>query len=61
MHILSSEQMKNIDRRATERFGIPSLLLMPPLRTKVPRRHALHRVFGLMVLVSPVVGARDRE
>src|ERR1043165_3249207 len=28
MKILTSEQMRNIDRRATERFGIPSLLLM---------------------------------
>jgi NAD(P)H-hydrate epimerase len=28
MHILSSEQMKAIDRRATERFGIPSIVLM---------------------------------
>jgi ADP-dependent NAD(P)H-hydrate dehydratase / NAD(P)H-hydrate epimerase len=28
MKIVTSEQMKNIDRRATERFGIPSLLLM---------------------------------
>jgi ADP-dependent NAD(P)H-hydrate dehydratase / NAD(P)H-hydrate epimerase len=28
MKILTSEQMKNIDRRATERFGVPSLVLM---------------------------------
>lgn len=28
MKIVTSEQMKNIDRRATERFGIPSLVLM---------------------------------
>ncbi|HEV2719305.1 MAG TPA: NAD(P)H-hydrate dehydratase [Thermoanaerobaculia bacterium] len=28
MKILTSEQMKNIDRRATERFAIPSLVLM---------------------------------
>ena len=28
MHILDSEQMKSIDRRATERFGIPSIVLM---------------------------------
>ncbi len=28
MKILTSEQMKNIDRRTTERFGIPSLVLM---------------------------------
>jgi NAD(P)H-hydrate epimerase len=28
MKIVTSEQMRNIDRRATERFGIPSLLLM---------------------------------
>ncbi|MEA2237847.1 MAG: ADP-dependent NAD(P)H-hydrate dehydratase / NAD(P)H-hydrate epimerase [Thermoanaerobaculia bacterium] len=28
MHILTSEQMKSIDRRATERFGIPSIVLM---------------------------------
>jgi len=28
MKILTSEQMKNIDRRATERFSIPSLVLM---------------------------------
>ena len=28
MKILTSEQMKNVDRRATERFGIPSLVLM---------------------------------
>ncbi len=28
MHILNSEQMKAIDRRATERFGIPSIVLM---------------------------------
>ncbi len=28
MKILMAEQMKNIDRRATERFGIPSILLM---------------------------------
>src|SRR5512141_873172 len=28
MKILTSEQMRNIDRRTTERFGIPSILLM---------------------------------
>lgn len=28
MKILTSEQMRNIDRRATERFGIPSIVLM---------------------------------
>ena len=28
MKILTADQMRNIDRRATERFGIPSLLLM---------------------------------
>src|SRR5258708_30012000 len=28
MKILDSEQMRNIDRRATERFGVPSILLM---------------------------------
>lgn len=28
MHILDSKQMKAIDRRATERFGIPSIVLM---------------------------------
>jgi len=28
MKIVTSEQMRNIDRRATERFGIPSLVLM---------------------------------
>src|SRR5580765_5900017 len=28
MKILTSEQMNNIDRRATDRFAIPSLLLM---------------------------------
>jgi NAD(P)H-hydrate epimerase len=28
MHILTSSQMKSIDRRATERFGIPSIVLM---------------------------------
>lgn len=28
MKILSAEQMKSIDRRATERFGVPSIVLM---------------------------------
>jgi NAD(P)H-hydrate epimerase len=28
MKILTSEQMRNIDRRATERYGIPSIVLM---------------------------------
>ena len=28
MKILTSEQMRNIDRRTTERFGIPSIVLM---------------------------------
>jgi len=28
MKILTSEQMKNIDRRATERYGVPSIVLM---------------------------------
>src|SRR5256712_4044158 len=28
MKILTAEQMKNVDRRATDRFGIPSLVLM---------------------------------
>src|SRR5438477_3118332 len=28
MKILTAEQMKNVDRRATERFAIPSLMLM---------------------------------
>jgi NAD(P)H-hydrate epimerase len=28
MKIVSAEQMRNIDRRATERFGIPSIVLM---------------------------------
>src|SRR6187399_2183209 len=28
MKVLNSEQMRNIDRRATERFGVPSIVLM---------------------------------
>src|SRR6266568_5698992 len=28
MKILTAEQMKSVDRRATDRFGIPSLVLM---------------------------------
>jgi hydroxyethylthiazole kinase-like uncharacterized protein yjeF len=28
MNIVTSEQMKNIDRRTTDRFGIPSIVLM---------------------------------
>jgi NAD(P)H-hydrate epimerase len=28
MHILTSDQMKSIDRRTTDRFGIPSIVLM---------------------------------
>ena len=28
MKILTAEQMKNVDRRATDRFGIPSILMM---------------------------------
>ena len=28
MHILTSDQMKSIDRRATDRFGILSIVLM---------------------------------
>src|SRR5438477_2596018 len=28
MKILTAEQMRNIDRRATERFGVPSIVLM---------------------------------
>src|SRR3954449_12363304 len=28
MKILTSDQMRNIDRRASERFGIPSVVLM---------------------------------
>src|SRR2546428_13879322 len=28
MKILTSDQMRNIDRRATERFGVPSMVLM---------------------------------
>src|SRR5512140_2400231 len=28
MKILTSEQMRNIDRRTSERFGIPSIVLM---------------------------------
>jgi len=28
MHILTSDQMKSIDRRATERFAVPSIVLM---------------------------------
>src|SRR5436305_14810812 len=28
VYILTSAQMKSIDRRATERFGIPSIVLM---------------------------------
>jgi len=28
MNIVDSEQMRNIDRRATERFGVPSIVLM---------------------------------
>src|SRR5439155_16118663 len=28
MKILTAEQMRNVDRRATDRFGIPSLVLM---------------------------------
>ena len=28
MKILTADQMRNVDRRATDRFGIPSLLLM---------------------------------
>src|SRR5436190_15074692 len=28
MKILNAEQMRNIDRRATERFGVPSIVLM---------------------------------
>ena len=28
MKILDAQQMKNIDRRATERYGVPSIVLM---------------------------------
>ncbi|MCU1350133.1 MAG: hypothetical protein JWO56_3163, partial [Acidobacteria bacterium] len=28
MKILTAEQMRNIDRRATESFGVPSIVLM---------------------------------
>jgi NAD(P)H-hydrate repair Nnr-like enzyme with NAD(P)H-hydrate epimerase domain len=28
MKILSAEQMRNIDHRTTERFGVPSIVLM---------------------------------
>jgi hydroxyethylthiazole kinase-like uncharacterized protein yjeF len=35
MKILTAEQMRNVDRRATERFGIPSILLMENAATAV--------------------------
>ena len=35
MKILTAEQMQNVDRRATERFAIPSLLLMENAATAV--------------------------
>lgn len=35
MKILNAEQMRNIDRRATERFGIPSIVLMENAATAV--------------------------
>jgi NAD(P)H-hydrate epimerase len=35
MKILTAEQMKNVDRRATDRFAIPSLLLMENAATAV--------------------------
>src|SRR4051794_37868334 len=35
MRILNAEQMRNIDRRATERFGIPSIVLMENAATAV--------------------------
>jgi NAD(P)H-hydrate epimerase len=35
MKILTAEQMKRIDRRATERFGIPSIVLMENAATAV--------------------------
>ena len=28
MKILTAEQMRNVDRRAIERFGVPSIVLM---------------------------------
>jgi len=35
MKILTADQMKRIDRRATERFGIPSIVLMENAATAV--------------------------
>jgi ADP-dependent NAD(P)H-hydrate dehydratase / NAD(P)H-hydrate epimerase len=35
MKILSAEQMRSIDRRATERFGVPSIVLMENAATAV--------------------------
>ena len=35
MKIVTAEQMKNIDRRATERFGVPSIVLMENAATAV--------------------------
>src|ERR1043165_9934715 len=35
MKILTSDQMRNIDRRTTERFGIPSIVLMENAATAV--------------------------
>ncbi len=42
MKILTAEQMRNIDRRATERFGIPSIVLMENAAVAVVDALAAH-------------------
>lgn len=42
MKILNAAQMRNIDRRATEQFGIPSILLMENAARSVARTIRLH-------------------
>ncbi|MGZ4778134.1 MAG: NAD(P)H-hydrate dehydratase [Thermoanaerobaculia bacterium] len=42
MKILTSEQMRNIDRRATERFGVPSIVLMENAAVAVVDAIAAH-------------------
>ena len=42
MKILTAEQMRNIDRRATERFGVPSIVLMENAAIAVVEAIARH-------------------
>src|ERR1043165_7181179 len=61
MKILTAAQMRNIDRRATERFGIPSIVLMENAAVAVVDAIAAHYPNADRVAIICGVGANGGD